>query len=193
MSSRRLRLAVAAAAIAVLGAVLAAGIVLAGGDRGSDGGGVGMGSSASPPRETSDLRRVPDLQGVSPITGKDVALADFRGKPVVVNVWASWCPGCNDEADDLRRFSASHPEAVVLGIDFQDTQAGARDFYRRWGWTHPSIWDVSGTQTAALGLQGMPTTYFLTADHRLAAQVVGATDFAGFEQGLEAAKTHPEP
>jgi thiol-disulfide isomerase/thioredoxin len=184
MTPRQLRLAGMAAAVAVIGAVLAAGIVLAGWDGGSD----GAIPSAAPPREASDPRPAPDLRGVDPVTGKDVALADFRGKPVVLNVWASWCPGCNDEAADLRRFAAAHPEAVVLGIDFQDPKAGARDFYRRWQWTHPSIWDVSGSMTGALGLQGMPTTYFLSADHLIVAQVVGATDFAGFEQGLEAAK-----
>jgi thiol-disulfide isomerase/thioredoxin len=184
MRSTRLRLAAVAAAVVALGAVLAAGIVLAGGDGGSR----GAAPSAAPPREASDLRPAPELRGVDPITGKNVALTDFRGKPVVVNVWASWCPGCNDEAADLRRFAAAHPEAVVLGIDFQDTKAGAKAFYRRWQWTHPSIWDVSGSMTGAIGLQGLPTTYFLSADHMIAAQVVGASDFAGFEQGLEAAK-----
>jgi thiol-disulfide isomerase/thioredoxin len=183
MKSRRLRLVVLAAAVTAIGVVLAAGVVLAGGDGQSS---AGKPAGASP-RQTNDLRRGPDLRGIDPITGKDVSLADFRGKPVVVNVWASWCPGCKEEAADLRRFAAAHPEAVVLGIDFQDTSAGAKAFYRRWGWTHPSIWDVSGTLTAALGLQGLPSTYFLTADHMIAAQVVGATDFAGFEEGLTAA------
>jgi thiol-disulfide isomerase/thioredoxin len=189
MMPRRWRLvavvAVAAAIAAVLAAVVAVGIVLA---SGGDGGSLGTTPSAAAPPRASDLRPAPDLSGVDPVTGKDVSLADFRGKPVVVNIWASWCPGCNEEAADLRRFAAAHPEAVVLGIDFQDTRAGAKDFYRRGGWTHASIWDVAGTQTAALGLQGLPTTYFLTADHRIAAQVVGASDFAGFEQGLAAAK-----
>jgi cytochrome c biogenesis protein CcmG/thiol:disulfide interchange protein DsbE len=184
MRSRRLTLAGVAAAVVALGAVLAAGIVLAGGDGGLAEGG----TSAAPPRKISDARQAPDLRGVDPVTGKNVALADFRGTPVVLNVWASWCPGCIDEAADLRRVAIAHPEAVVLGIDFQDTKAGARDFYRRWQWTHPSIWDVSGSMTAALGLQGMPTTYFLSADHLVVAQVIGATDLAGFEQGLEAAK-----
>lgn len=188
MGSRRLRVIALAAAIAAIAAAIAAGIVLAGGERASQGGGGATSRSVNPPRETSDLRPAPDLRGVNPITGKDVALADFRGRPVVVNVWASWCPGCNEEAADLRRFAAAHPEAVVLGIDFQDTKAGARDFYRRWGWTHPTIWDLVGTQTFSLGLQGLPTTYFLTAKHRIAARVVGASDFAGFEQGLAAAK-----
>jgi thiol-disulfide isomerase/thioredoxin len=129
----------------------------------------------------------PDLLGEDPITGEEVALADFGGKPVVINVWASWCPGCIEEAVDLREFAADHPDVVVLGIDFQDTVQGARDFYRRWDWTHPSIFDSAGTQTAALGLFGMPTTFFLDREHRIAARVVGATDRAGFEHGLQLA------
>ena len=134
-----------------------------------------------------DATPAPELAGEDPITGKTVRLADFAGKAVVINVWASWCPGCNEEAADLREFAAAHPEAVVLGIDFQDTRSGARAFYRRWGWTHPSIWDVSGTKTSAIGLIGMPTTYFLDERHRIVAQVVGPTDRAGFERGLELA------
>jgi thiol-disulfide isomerase/thioredoxin len=129
----------------------------------------------------------PDLLGEDPITGEEVALADFGGKPVVINVWASWCPGCIEEAVDLREFAADHPDVVVLGIDFQDTVQGARDFYRRWDWTHPSIFDSAGTQTAALGLFGMPTTFFLDREHRIAARVVGATDRAGFDHGLQLA------
>jgi thiol-disulfide isomerase/thioredoxin len=129
----------------------------------------------------------PELSGEDPITGEEIELADFRGKPVVINIWASWCPGCNDEAVDLREFAADHPEAVLLGVDFQDTFSGAREFYERWGWEHPSIFDSSGSQTAALGLFGLPTTLFLDARHRIAARVVGATDRAGFERGLELA------
>jgi thiol-disulfide isomerase/thioredoxin len=129
----------------------------------------------------------PELSGEDPITREEVALADFQGKPVVINIWASWCPGCNDEAADLREFAADHPEVVVLGVDFQDTFSGARDFYGRWDWEHPSIFDSSGSQTAALGLFGLPTTLFLDDRHRIGARVVGATDRAGFERGLELA------
>jgi thiol-disulfide isomerase/thioredoxin len=185
---RRNRVLVACA-VALLAAIVAAGIVLA-----------RDGSDASSGRDTRDrpgasrsgptaidATPAPDLAGEDPITGKTVRLADFAGKAVVINVWASWCPECNEEASDLREFAAAHPEVVVLGVDVQDTRAGARDFYRRWGWTHPSIWDVAGTKTAALGLVGMPTTYFLDDRHRVVAQVVGATDRTGFERGLEIA------
>jgi thiol-disulfide isomerase/thioredoxin len=179
-----------AAAAVLLIAIVAAGVVLArDGDEASPGARTGAEATASqgPEPKPVDAARAPDLAGEDPITGRTVRLADFRGKPVIINVWASWCPGCNEEAADLRDFAAAHPEAVVLGLDFQDTRAGAREFYRRWGWRHPSIWDVSGTKTSALGLVGMPTTYFLDERHRIVAQVVGATDRAGFERGLEIA------
>jgi len=182
MIRRRAPLAAAAALLAVV----TAGVVLArDGDEASR-------NAATRDRGTQptavDAAPVSDLAGEDPITGRTVRLADFSGKPVVINVWASWCPDCNEEAADLRDFAAAHPEAVVLGLDFQDTRAGAREFYRRWRWTHPSIWDVSGTKTSALGLVGMPTTYFVDERHRIVAQVVGATDRAGFERGLELAK-----
>jgi thiol-disulfide isomerase/thioredoxin len=144
-----------------------------------------VGASAEP--VAVDREDAPELKGEDPITGKEIALADFRGKPVVINIWASWCPGCIEEADDLREFAADHPEAVLLGVDFQDTFSGAREFYERWGWEHPSIFDSSGSQTAQLGLFGLPTTLFLDARHRIAARVVGATDRTGFERGLELA------
>lgn len=174
--------------VLVLGALLAiAALVLRDDGRlpGSAGSRFSGASAAEPVAVAAEP--APALVGEDPITGDEVSLADFRGKPVVINIWASWCPGCNDEAADLREFAADHREAVVLGVDFQDTIDGARGFYRRWGWEHPSIFDSSGTQTAALGLIGLPTTLFLDSQHRITARVVGATDRAGFEHGLKLA------
>lgn len=186
MTRRRALLALAFASVA---AVFTAGLVLARGtgDSNEAGPSSAMRQSTGAEPTRADGTPAPDLAGEDPITGKRVELAAFQGKPVVINVWASWCPGCNDEAVALREFAAAHPEVVVLGLDFQDTVAGAKAFYRKWGWTHPSIYDVAGTQTAAIGLVGLPTTYFLDERHRVVAQVVGATDRAGFERGLELA------
>ncbi|MBA3412820.1 MAG: TlpA family protein disulfide reductase [Actinobacteria bacterium] len=127
------------------------------------------------------------LAGTDPVTGKPVSLAQFRGKPVVINIWASWCPGCYAEADDLARFAAEYPEVAVVGINLQDSAAGAREFYQRYGWTFPSIGDPSGEIARRLGLKGMPTTIFLDAEHRESARIVGETDLAGFIDGLSRA------
>jgi thiol-disulfide isomerase/thioredoxin len=128
-----------------------------------------------------------ELAGTDPITGRHVDLASYQGKPVVLNVWGSWCPGCNAEAADLRRFERSHPNAQVVGVDTQDTSSGAKAFYRKWAWRHPSIADPRGELAAQLGVQGFPTTFFLNARHQVKTQIVGATNRAGFERGLAAA------
>ncbi|MBA2537568.1 MAG: TlpA family protein disulfide reductase [Actinobacteria bacterium] len=186
MTRRRALLALAFASVA---AVFAAGLVLArsSGDSNEAAPSSAMRQSTGAEPTRADGTAAPDLAGEDPVTGKHVDLAEFRGKPVVINVWASWCPGCNEEAVALREFAAAHPEAVVLGLDFQDTVEGAKAFYRKWGWSHPSIYDVAGTKTAAIGLVGLPTTYFLDERHKVMAQVIGATDRAGFERGLELA------
>jgi len=62
------------------------------------------------------------FSGSDPITGKPVSLDDYDGKPVVINVWGSWCPGCIAEAEDLRRFGEDHPEVQLIGVDLQDTK-----------------------------------------------------------------------
>jgi thiol-disulfide isomerase/thioredoxin len=127
-----------------------------------------------------------ELAGTDPITGRHVDLAAYRGKPLVLNVWGSWCPGCNAEAADLARFARSHPNVQVVGIDTQDSPGGARAFYRKWGWRHPSIADPKGELAAQLGVQGFPTTYFLDARHQVQTQIIGATNLAGFERGIAA-------
>ena len=171
---RRQALAIGAAAVAVA-AVLVVGTVVA--TRNS-----APAPVSSPSGEGSG--RAVSLAGPDPITGKTVELTQYRGRPVVINIWASWCPGCIAEAEDLRRFAEAHPEAQVIGLDIQDTRGAARDFYRRWGWTWPSVFDPSGELAARLGLQGMPTTLFLDEQHRVVARIVGEGDFGGFEEGL---------
>jgi thiol-disulfide isomerase/thioredoxin len=130
----------------------------------------------------------PQVSGVDPITGKPVRLSDYAGRPVVINVWASWCPPCHDEAPDLARFAREHPEAQLLGIDIRDAKDPARAFYRQYNWRHPSIFDPTGEKAASLGLQGQPITYFLNEKHEIVETIAGAGDFAAFEAGLDRAK-----
>jgi thiol-disulfide isomerase/thioredoxin len=128
-----------------------------------------------------------ELSGADPVTGKRVDLAAFRGKPIVLNVWGSWCDGCNAEASDLGRFARTHPDVQVVGVDTQDTSSGAKAFYRRWGLHHPSIADPQGNLAAQLAIQGTPTTFFLNARHEIVSSIVGASNLAGFDQGLRLA------
>jgi thiol-disulfide isomerase/thioredoxin len=166
----RVRIFAAVAVVVGVGAALLAGLVLAGG---------GNSSSSAPVRdagaaaETVAGPRVPTLAGTDPVTGNRVRLAQYEGRAVVLNVWASWCAPCRDEAPLLSAFLDENPDAVVVGIDLQDTVGGAKGFYDRFGWKHPSIYDSDGALAAKLGLVGLPTTIFLTRDHRESSRVVG--------------------
>lgn len=171
---RRLTLAAGAA---LVGAALVVGVVVA------------QRSGPAAPALARSTGDTVDVSGTDPVTGQRVSLAQYAGRPVMLNVWGSWCEGCRAEARDLARFAHAHPEAQLVGIDLQDTEAGARDFYARYGWTHPSIFDPDGKIAFALGLQGTPTMFFLDRRHRLAATIVGATNEDGFERGLRAAKS----
>jgi thiol-disulfide isomerase/thioredoxin len=127
------------------------------------------------------------LSGTDPVTGAHVSLASYAGKPVVLNVWGSWCEGCKAEAHDLATFVNGHPGVQTVGIDTQDSSSGARAFYQRYGWHHPSIADPSGSIASTLGLQGTPTTFFLNRKHQVVGRIVGATNLAGFDHGLRVA------
>jgi thiol-disulfide isomerase/thioredoxin len=127
------------------------------------------------------------FEGPDLISGDEISLARFDRKPVVITIWASWCPGCNAEARILARFAKAHPEAGFIGVDFSDTRDAAHDFYEKYGWRFPSVFDPEGRIAGELGLQGTPTTIFLDAEHREVARIVGETDTAGLAGGLEQA------
>ena len=75
----------------------------------------------------------------------------------------------------------------MIGVDIQDTRAAAKAFYRRFGWQHPSIFDPDGLVATRFQLQGLPATLFLDSHHRVVARILGETDLAGFDQGLQRA------
>jgi thiol-disulfide isomerase/thioredoxin len=170
----RRRVIIAALAAAVLAVVIVG--ALLGRDTGP----------AAPVASPEGADRV-SFRGTNVLTGEELSLAQFDGKPVVVTIWASWCPGCNAEARTLARFAKAHPEAAFVGVDFSDTEGDARAFYEKYGWKFPSVFDPDGEVAGELGLQGTPTTIFLDSQHREVSRVVGETDEAGFAAGLEQA------
>ena len=176
MRDRRALIAAILGAVALLGAVVG-GIVLA--TRGD-----ATVATAAPPASPA-----PPVAGIDPVTGKHVSLADYAGKPVVINIWASWCPPCHGEAPDLARFARAHPEVQLLGIDILDTKEGARDFYREFELPYPSVFDPQAEIALSFGLQGQPITYFLNERHEIVGRIIGGSDLAGFESALSAARS----
>lgn len=121
-------------------------------------------------------------------------LASLRGKPVVLNFWASWCVPCKGEAKLLeQQFARYRSDGVVfLGIDYHDVASDARTFLSHHGVTYPTVQDGSGMVGDKYGITGVPETFFVSRAGRLVGvHVLGPiTDpqFARqFQQGLRAA------
>jgi cytochrome c biogenesis protein CcmG, thiol:disulfide interchange protein DsbE len=123
------------------------------------------------------------------IDGQSFDLADTRGKPTVINFFASWCGPCNQEAPDLVAFSKSHPEAAFVGVDtFDDPQADAEAFLAKYGITYPVVVDSGSAIAQQWGVDGIPTTVFLDANGVERDRIVGAADAAAFEASLQKAQ-----
>jgi thioredoxin-like negative regulator of GroEL len=87
---------------------------------------------------------------------------------VVVTVWASWCAACPKQAEPLRRFVAASNRVAVLAVDTQEDAEAARAFLTANDLSLPTIADEDGHIAAKLGVRELPTTLFLTSDHRVA-------------------------
>ena len=123
------------------------------------------------------------------LTGGRPSIASLHGTPAVINFWASWCPPCNREAPAIQRLAtALHGRARLVGVDWNDTRAGALRFIRRHRWTFPNVRDASGTVGDAYGIQGLPTTVVLDADGRILQTLRGPQTPASIEAALRTAE-----
>jgi thiol-disulfide isomerase/thioredoxin len=108
--------------------------------------------------------------------GSTVSLAQYAGQPVIVNFFASWCEPCQRETPLLARYFESHAGHVnLIGIDANDQQAAALRFVAKVGVRYPVGWDpFPAATTTSYGVLALPQTFFLNAQHRIVAHVLGA-------------------
>jgi thiol-disulfide isomerase/thioredoxin len=116
-----------------------------------------------------------------------VKLEDFAGRPVVINIWASWCESCVQEAPELASFAQRHPRLAILGVDTTDSDDAGRDFARQHGYAFPSIVDAGGQIGQQLGVDGLPTMLFLDGQHRVVQRINGAANPGQFDSTLATA------
>jgi len=151
--------AVVMAALAVVG-LLTYGLVKKGGTS------VAVGDPI--PNASTEL---PRLDGKS-----SASVADYRGRWVLLNVWASWCAPCRTESPDLERFYDAHKgsDFTILGIDSNDLSDDALNFVRRYDITYPQVHDGSGEFSEhELGTTGVPESFLVDPHGRLVLHSLG--------------------
>lgn len=112
-----------------------------------------------------------------------VSLSSFRGRPVVLNFWASWCVPCKSEAAVLERDWTSYRGrgVVFLGVDYHDLSSDARRFVSAHGLTFPMLDDGSGgVTTGRYGVSQVPETYVVSRQGRIVAHLAGPITDPGF-------------
>jgi len=95
----------------------------------------------------------------------EMKLSDFRGKVVVINIWASWCKPCEQEAPDLEeawQLYKDNNDVVFIGVDYVDTPDGAFGYLKKFGISFPNAPDLQSTISSILNRQmGVPETYLI--------------------------------
>lgn len=124
------------------------------------------------------------------VEGKEVSLSDFKGKPVVVNFWASWCPPCKEEMPYYNEvYKELGDEVVFMMVDLVDgsreTVDTAKAFIKDNGYEFPVYFDTDQDAAIAYGIYSIPTSIFIDADGKVVKSITGSMTKADLLEEIE--------
>lgn len=122
-------------------------------------------------------RPAPDFT-LTTFEGTAISLEDLRGKPVVINFWASWCPPCRIEAPLIERTWREYKNRglIFLGVNIQDRKEDALNYIREFDITYPNGPDPTGEISIDYGVSGLPVTFFISGKGEVVRRWVGAIE-----------------
>lgn len=109
---------------------------------------------------------------LSDLDGRPATLSDFEGQPVMVNFWATWCPPCRLEMPEFQGAFEAHQQdgLVILAVnEYEDAEVVRSFFYDEMGFTYTPLLDSDGEVGKAYGAVGLPATFFIAPDGKVAA------------------------
>jgi thiol-disulfide isomerase/thioredoxin len=134
-------------------------------------------------------RPAPDLVAVD-VNGKQVHLSAYRGRPVLVNFWASWCPPCRQEMPSMEALQQQYPGVTIMAVSADDSWAQVRAFFDQ-GTSMTVLWDGSAGQAdgqkhvgelaQSWGTSALPETYLVDRDGNIRYYIVNVRDWSGPE------------
>lgn len=131
---------------------------------------------------TTTVRLAPEISGTDIITGQPVALSNYRGKVVLINFWATWCPPCRQEIPDIVRLAATYSNQLqVIGVSVDQNMSDPIQFYKQMGMNYPVIMATSEMTAAYGGITGIPTSFVIDKNGAIANSFVGYRSYFQFE------------
>jgi DsbE subfamily thiol:disulfide oxidoreductase len=105
----------------------------------------------------------------------NIEFDDFKGKPVVINLWATWCGPCKEEMPLLEKMWNKHKATgvVFIGVDVMDDKNSAAEFIKKMRVTYLNLYDPSGEVLHKYGVSGLPATFFINRDGKIAFKSYG--------------------
>lgn len=131
-------------------------------------------------------RPAPDFT-LTTFKGATISLQELRGKPVVINFWASWCPPCRVEAPLLERAWRANKKRgpVFIGVNIQDRKEDALNYIREFEITYPNGPDPTGEIAIDYGVSGLPVTFFISRNGEVVRRWVGAIEKSVLIRSIE--------
>ncbi|MGB9834421.1 MAG: TlpA family protein disulfide reductase [bacterium] len=138
------------------------------------------------PTEKPTANKAPDFEAIT-MTGEKLSLSSLRGKVVILNFWATWCPPCRDEIPELNSFYEEYKNRVVfLGIEIMESREEVEQFLQEQRILYPIILD-SEQKTSISNLYRIslvPTTYVIDEQGAIITVIMGSTTFESLSSYL---------
>jgi len=130
--------------------------------------------------------QAPDFTVVD-LNGQKLRLSDFRGKRVLLNFWATWCPPCRAELPQIQAAHVKYGKDgfVVLGVDFGESKEQVSKFAKENGLTYLLTLDETGEALTAYNVRGIPATFFIDRQGIIVMKQAGAVTTAVIESALK--------
>ncbi len=152
-----------------------------------------IGSTSGSGAKTAPPVRAPALNlAVLGHPGEHISLAQYAGRPLIINFFASWCGPCQRETPLLARYYRSlHGRVTIIGVDANDSASAGLAFVQRMGVSYPVVADPAPMHTTlSYGVTALPQTFFLDAQHRVVKRVIRAVTLTDLRTGVAMITKH---